>query len=92
MGFTRDVWMHRIDLAHATGRKLDIDAGHDGRIVAEWATRHGEPCTLDLSGPASGRYVAGTGGEHVAMDAIEVCRILSGRGDGDGVLRHRLPL
>jgi uncharacterized protein (TIGR03083 family) len=29
MGFTRDVWMHRIDLARATGRKIDIDAGHD---------------------------------------------------------------
>jgi uncharacterized protein (TIGR03083 family) len=96
MGFTRAVWMHRIDLARATDGKLDIDATHDGRIVAdivaEWAIRHGEPCTLDLSGPAGGRYVAGTGGEHVAMDAIEFCRILSGRGDGEGVLRHKLPL
>jgi uncharacterized protein (TIGR03083 family) len=96
MGFTRDVWMHRIDLAGATGRKLDLDGGHDARIVAdivaEWATRHGEPCTLDLSGPAGGRYVAGTGGERLAMDAVEFCRILSGRGDGGGVLRHKLPL
>jgi uncharacterized protein (TIGR03083 family) len=96
MGFTRDVWMHRIDLAGATGGKLDLDGRHDARIVAdivaEWATRHGEPCTLDLSGPAGGRYVAGTGGEHLAMDAVEFCRILSGRGDGGGVLRHKLPL
>lgn len=96
MGFTRDVWMHRIDLAGATSRKLDLDGGHDARIVAdivaEWATRHSEHCTLDLSGPAGGRYVAGTGGEHLAMDAVEFCRILSGRGDGGGVLRHKLPL
>ena len=56
MDFTRDVWMHRIDLAGATSRKLDLDGGHDARIVAdivaEWATRHSEHCTLDLSGPA----------------------------------------
>ena len=96
MGFTRDAWMHRVDLARAVGRPLVLTPEHDGRIVAdivaEWAIRHGEPCTLDLSGPAGGRYVAGTGGEHVAMDAIESCRILSGRGYGEGVLRHKLPL
>jgi hypothetical protein len=26
------------------------------------------------------------------MDAIEFCRILSGRGQGTGILRHPLPL
>jgi uncharacterized protein (TIGR03083 family) len=29
IGFTRDVWMHRIDLARATGKTLDQDPGHD---------------------------------------------------------------
>ena len=42
VGFTRDVWMHRVDIAVATGRELVADAAHDGRsvedIVAEWAT------------------------------------------------------
>lgn len=96
VGFTRDVWMHRIDLARATGRPAVHDAAHDGRvvadIVAEWALRHGEPCTLELSGPAGGTFVAGTGGEHVAMDAIEFCRVLAERAEGPGVLRHKLPL
>jgi uncharacterized protein (TIGR03083 family) len=96
IGFTRDVWMHRIDLARATGKTLDQDPGHDGRIVAdvvaEWAGTHGEPFTLSLGGPAGGRYHSGTGGEHVDMDAIEFCRILSGRGQGTGILRHPLPL
>lgn len=96
IGFTRDVWMHRIDVARATGSPLDVDAGRDGRIVAdlvaEWATRHGEPCTLELTGPAGGRYTSGEGGEHVDMDAIEFCWVLSERGEGRGVLRHRLPL
>ena len=47
IGFTRDVWMHRIDLVRATGKTLDQDPGHDGRIVAdvvaEWAGTHGDP-------------------------------------------------
>lgn len=95
-GFTRDVWMHRIDLAKATGKVLDLDPGHDGRIVAdlvaEWAGTHGEPFTLSLGGPAGGNYRSGTGGEHVGMDAVEFCRILAGRGEGTGILRHPLPL
>ena len=96
VGFTRDTWMHRIDIAHATGRDLDVDGSHDGRlvadIVAEWATTHREPFELDLSGPAGGIYRAGSGGEHVQMDAIEFVRILAGRGSGTGILRHPLPL
>lgn len=96
VGFTRDVWMHRIDLARAAGATLDLDPGHDGRIVAdivaEWAGTHHEPFTLVLSGSAGGHYAAGSGGEHVDMDAIEFCRILAQRGRGTGLLRHPLPL
>jgi uncharacterized protein (TIGR03083 family) len=96
MGFTRDVWMHRVDLARATGKHLDLDPRHDARIVAdivaEWSGTHGEACNLDLSGPAGGRYSAGHGGEDVCIDAVEFCRILAGRGTGQGVLRHPLPL
>jgi uncharacterized protein (TIGR03083 family) len=96
VGFTRDVWMHRIDLARAAAKTLDVDPDHDGRIVAdlvaEWASSHGEPFTLTLGGPAGGQFRAGTGGEHVDMDAIEFCRILAERGHGTGILRHTLPL
>jgi uncharacterized protein (TIGR03083 family) len=96
IGFTRDVWMHRIDLAEATGRPLDLDADHDGRIVvdivAEWANTHQEPFTLVLDGPAGGQYTSGIGGEEVSMDAIEFCRILAERCHGTGILRHPLPL
>jgi uncharacterized protein (TIGR03083 family) len=96
VGFTRDVWMHRVDLARAAGRPLDVEPDHDGRIVAdivaEWAGTHGEPFTLELEGPAGGHYTAGADGEHVRMDAIEFCRILAERAHGDGILRHPLPL
>lgn len=50
VGFTRDVWAHRMDIAVATGHPMDLDHEHDGRImadiVAEWAATHGEPFAL----------------------------------------------
>ncbi|MGA8370741.1 MAG: maleylpyruvate isomerase family mycothiol-dependent enzyme [Acidimicrobiales bacterium] len=96
VGFTRDVWMHRIDLARATAKPLDLDPDHDGRIVAdivaEWSATHHEPFTLALGGPAGGQFRAGTGGAEVDIDAIEFCRILAERGHGTGILRHPLPL
>ncbi len=96
MGFTRDVWMHRVDLARAVGQPMALTADHDGRIVAdivaEWATLHTEPFMLRLSGPAGGSYRRGSGGEVVEIDAVEFCRVLSGRASGTGVLTRRLPL
>jgi uncharacterized protein (TIGR03083 family) len=96
MGFTRDVWMHRIDIARAAGVEPELTAGHDGRIVAdvlaEWSRRHGQPYSLTLTGPAGGEFVAGHGGDRQTVDAVEFVRILSGRADGRGVLRHKLPL
>jgi uncharacterized protein (TIGR03083 family) len=96
MGFTRDVWMHRVDLSRAVGRPMALTAEHDGRIVAdlvaEWARLHDEPFTLDLGGVAGGTYTARGGDAPVRLDAVEFVRILSGRGEGDGVLRHKLLL
>jgi uncharacterized protein (TIGR03083 family) len=81
--FTRDSWMHRLDLARATGHAPVLTADHDGVIVAdvvaEWARRHGQPYQLELTGPAGGRWSSGTQGEEIVMDAADFCRILSGR-------------
>lgn len=96
VGFTRDVWAHRIDIAHATGRDLDLDTAHDGRIltdyIAEWAGTHERPFTLELTGPAGGKFRSGAGGEHIEMDDIDFVRILAERADGPGILQHKLPL
>jgi uncharacterized protein (TIGR03083 family) len=96
MGFTRDVWMHRMDIARAAGVEPELTAEHDARIladiVAEWSRRHGRPYTLTLTGPAGGEYLAGDGGEAQTVDAVEFARIVSGRAEGPGVLRHKLPL
>lgn len=82
---SRDPWMHRIDVARATGQELELTAEHDGVIVndvvTEWATRHGQPCTVELGGPAGGRWDFGGGGSTVAGDAVDFCRGLSGRGE-----------
>jgi uncharacterized protein (TIGR03083 family) len=87
---TRDPWLHRIDICRATGRDLVLSPEHDGRlienVVAEWAAKHRQPFVLELTGPAGGRYVAGENGEQLSLDAIEFCRILSGRSAGTGLL------
>jgi uncharacterized protein (TIGR03083 family) len=102
---TRDTWMHRVDITRATGADLVLTAEHDGRIladiVAEWARRHGQPFTLHLEGPAGGTFTSrggasGSGaeaavGELITIDAVEYCRILSGRSTGAGLLTQEVP-
>ena len=94
IGFTRDVWAHRMDIAAATARPMDLDEAHDGRlvadIVAEWARRHGRPFRLHLEGPAGGTFLQGSDGEEIAVDAIEFCRIVSGRAAGAGLLTQEV--
>jgi uncharacterized protein (TIGR03083 family) len=92
---TRDTWMHRIDTARATGHDLVLTPDHDGAIVtdvvAEWADRHGQRYTLTLTGPAGGRWRAGSDGPELELDAVEFCRVLSGRGHGEGLLGVEVP-
>jgi len=92
---TRDTWMHRVDIARATGREIVLSPGHDGRVVAdvvaEWARRHGRPFTLTLEGPAGGTFLQGSGGEDITLDAVEFCRTLSGRATGAGLLTQEVP-
>ena len=93
--FTRDTWMHRVDVRRATDRPMVLTAEHDGRIVADvvadWARRHGQPFTLRLGGAAGATFVQGDGGEHHELDAVEFCRILSGRAQGTGLLTTEVP-
>jgi len=92
---TRDTWMHRVDLAHATGRLPVLSADHDGvlvaDVVAEWAGRHGQPCWLVLTGPAGGVWSWGAGGPGLELEATDFCRLVSGRGCGSGLLSVQVP-
>jgi uncharacterized protein (TIGR03083 family) len=92
---TRDPWMHRMDLAQAAGQPPELTHEHDGAIVSdvveEWAQRHGLPYRLTLTGPAGGTWSQGSGGPAIEMDAVEFCRIVSGRGSGEGLLATQVP-
>jgi uncharacterized protein (TIGR03083 family) len=92
---TRDPWMHRMDIALVTGREPQLTADHDGVLVAdvvrEWASRHAQPCSLTLTGPAGGSWTFGKGGPELKYDAVEFCRQIGGRGGPDGVLKTLVP-
>ncbi len=94
--YTRDVWMHRIDICRATGRQPALTADHDGRIiadmVADWASTHHHAFTLHLSGPAGGSYTAGNDGPALDIDATDWAWTISGRAPGSGLLADPLPL
>jgi hypothetical protein len=93
---TRDAWLHRVDLARAVGADLVLDPAIDGRIVAdvvaEWGRRHGQPFDLLLTGAAGGHFVSDARAEStLELDAIEFCRIVSGRASGEGLLAVEVP-
>lgn len=96
VGFTRDVWAHRIDVCAATGRDMHPTAEHDGALVAdivdEWASVYSHAFELVLEGPAGGKFSNGVDGERVEIDAIEFIQVLSGRRRGTGVLSYPFPL
>ncbi|TFV65280.1 maleylpyruvate isomerase family mycothiol-dependent enzyme [Blastococcus sp. CT_GayMR20] len=93
---TRDPWMHRVDISRAVGRELELTPEHDGvlvaDVVAEWASRHGRPYRLRLTGPAGGEWSAeGAHADVLELDAVEFCRALSGRGTASPPLGQHVP-
>lgn len=98
--YTRDHFMHRIDIARATGR--DLGLGESERrllmdLVRHWARASDADARLVLSGPAGGAFIAGSGRRAtITGDAVEFCRILAGRAEpgvmeveGDATAAHR---
>lgn len=88
--YTRDIWLHTVDIERATGvtadREGEIDHLVIGDAVADWLELHGQPVTLRLTGPAGGTYAQGEGGPTITIDAIEWARTVSGRERGEGLL------
>ena len=91
---TRDPFMHRIDIARATGVLLPATAEHEGvlvhDVVREWADRHGAPYSLELTGPAGGTW-SRESGDAIVMDAFDFCRAVSGRAPSQGLLATQVP-
>ncbi len=93
--FTRDTWMHRLDISRAANRPMDLTAGHDGRLVADvvtdWARRHAQPFALTLTGPAGGQWRSGANGERLESDALDFCWTVAARQPGAGLMATKVP-
>ncbi len=96
--YLRDLWMHRVDTAHALDRPVELSADHDGRIVAdvvvEWSRRHSKAFTLELTGTVGATYVDASNSpaaERLCLDAVEFCRTLAGRAPAIGLLTTIVP-
>lgn len=82
--YTRDLWMHRLDIAAATGTTPLLTADHDGvlvaDVVAEWAGRHGTPYRLELTGPAGGTFASPDAPDDaIVLDTEQFVASASGR-------------
>ncbi len=89
--YTRDTWMHRLDIARATGRPFFTDANHDGRIVAlvmreldRVLAKHlrGESVRFLLRGTAGGAWLVGQSRQaqsSIEMDVLDFNIYASGR-------------
>jgi hypothetical protein len=81
----RDLWMHRVEIADATGGTLqvgDTDREVVAQVIHDLATQWTGPAVLlDLAGPAGGRWTLGSGTPTATLgaDAIVYMRHLSGR-------------
>lgn len=93
--FTRDTWMHRVDISRAAKRLMDLTPGHDGRMVADvvtdWARRHAKPFALTLAGPAGGEWRSGEAGERLELDALDFCWTVAARQSGAGLMATKVP-
>lgn len=81
--FTRDAFMHRIDVARAAGREVlldELDAVVLADVVKDWARRRGADATVSLDGV--GFFVAGTGATAtVTGSGAEFARVMTGRAE-----------
>jgi uncharacterized protein (TIGR03083 family) len=96
--YTRDMWMHRIDIATAVGRRIAFDDHHDRRMVAlivrDLAIKaarglQGRAALLRLKGPAGGTYRIGANTQPSAvleMDILTFSALTSGRETAERIL------
>ena len=97
--YLRDLWMHRIDVAHALARpSSSAPTTTDGSSPT--SSPNGHAATASPSSSSSpARRVASThtmqrlrDAERLSLDAVEFCRTLAGRRHGDGLLATDRPV
>jgi uncharacterized protein (TIGR03083 family) len=89
--YTRDTWMHRLDISRATGRAMVLTREHDGRLVAlvvrdlarSLAPKLGERSVVfELTGPVGAAWRIGPASIPTAaihMDTLDFNILASGR-------------
>jgi uncharacterized protein (TIGR03083 family) len=89
--YTRDMWMHRLDLCRATGREMVMSPEHDGRIVSlimrDLAKKLAAPLrktsiVYHLSGRVGGTWQLGaqvSPAATIQLDVLDFNRLASGR-------------
>jgi uncharacterized protein (TIGR03083 family) len=87
--FPRDMWIHRLDVADATGRPFELDEEHDGTLLShvvrdmERNVRKrlpGRSVRLTVEGPGGGTWRLGQGDEvPVEIGVLDFMRLSSGR-------------
>lgn len=80
--FTRDTFMHRVDISRATGRDFRIGQNQEALIadiVRDWARLTKTRVRVELEGPGGGLFTHESPVVTVRTDAIDFCRFNAGR-------------
>ncbi len=100
--YTRDMWMHRLEISRTSGREMTLTAAHDSRIIElvmrdlgqMLRRRLGERnIRVELTGPAGGKFDFGSGPDPSAtiqMDALAFNWLASGRTSPDEIMSEVL--
>jgi uncharacterized protein (TIGR03083 family) len=98
--YTRDMWMHRLDICRATGREMVQTPQHDGRITALVVRDLARTLTPKLAGQAVVYELTGSSGggfrlgakasptARITMDALDFHLQASGRLKADELSSH----
>lgn len=100
--YTRDMWMHRVDISKATGREMTLTPRHDGRItnfavrdLAKLAFRKlkGNSVVYHLKGVAGGSWLIGqslVAQATLEMDTLDFHLLAAGRYSAKEMLEQNL--
>lgn len=98
--YTRDMWMHRLDICRATGREMIQTSQHDGHITAlvvrDLARKltprlRGRALAYELTGISGGCWSLGESDRQIAtitMDALDFHLLASGRLPANELASH----
>ena len=98
--YTRDMWMHRLDICRATGREMVQTSWHDGRITAlvvrDLARKltpklAGQAVMYELTGTSGGCWSLGENaspGATITMNVLDFHLLASGRQPAHDLTSH----